>query len=289
MASKILTGDVPELMENILNNITEDFHYSLFSCALVSRHWYIYFSGSSGIKSGILHSLGRNEQFFSRLQYLSLGVMSEFSAENATALLSILARNATKIGALRFEEFEPDYDPQVIHALIRIIKSQEELKQFNIVGGFLPKKFQGIISALESQKQSLREVIIEGCGYSTEFKMLMNCENLEILRIRYCDYERILGFFDYNINTLEVVDCEIDGSKIALFFEKSGTLLQRLKLESYDARIDEQPLLLESLKSFCPNITYLDFSNIEFSTQLLDLIADGLKKNPYPRLMAYRK
>ncbi|RIB09054.1 hypothetical protein C2G38_2209891 [Gigaspora rosea] len=48
-----------------------------------------------------------------------------------------------------------------------------------------PEEFNGIISALECQKQSLRDVIIEAFGYSEEFKMLMNCENLEISRIRF--------------------------------------------------------------------------------------------------------
>ncbi|RIB11009.1 hypothetical protein C2G38_140167 [Gigaspora rosea] len=38
MASKILMGDMPELMENILNNLKYDLN-SLYSCSLVSRHW----------------------------------------------------------------------------------------------------------------------------------------------------------------------------------------------------------------------------------------------------------
>ncbi|RIB25470.1 hypothetical protein C2G38_469754 [Gigaspora rosea] len=38
MASKILMGDMPELMENILNNLKNDPN-SLYSCALASRHW----------------------------------------------------------------------------------------------------------------------------------------------------------------------------------------------------------------------------------------------------------
>ncbi|RIB01780.1 hypothetical protein C2G38_952410 [Gigaspora rosea] len=38
MASKIFMGDMPELMENILNNLNDDIH-SLHSCALVSRFW----------------------------------------------------------------------------------------------------------------------------------------------------------------------------------------------------------------------------------------------------------
>src|SRR5260363_224967 len=38
MASKMFMGDMPELMEIILNNLNNEFN-SLYSCALVSRHW----------------------------------------------------------------------------------------------------------------------------------------------------------------------------------------------------------------------------------------------------------
>ncbi|RIB13442.1 hypothetical protein C2G38_1734847 [Gigaspora rosea] len=38
MASKILTGDMIELMDNILNNLDNEIS-SLHSCALVSRYW----------------------------------------------------------------------------------------------------------------------------------------------------------------------------------------------------------------------------------------------------------
>ncbi|CAG8778619.1 10823_t:CDS:1, partial [Cetraspora pellucida] len=55
---------------------------------------------------------------------------------------------------------------------------------------------------------------------------------------------------------------------------KSGALLQRLKLDSEEDMVLEQSLLLETLKSFCPNITYFEISNIEFSSQLLDLIGN---------------
>ncbi|KAF0444664.1 hypothetical protein F8M41_003349 [Gigaspora margarita] len=278
--NKIFMGNMPELMELILNNIAKDFHYSLFSCALVSRHCGaslreldVYFPESNKIKPGIFQSLERNELFFSRLQYLSLSAISEFSTENAVDLLKILAKNTTRIIALKLDESYSQYDSQLIHELINIIKSQEQLRQFTLAG-ILPDEFHGIISALECQKQSLREVIIETCGYSDEFKILMNCENLEILRMRFCDYENIMELLDNKINTLEILDYEIDASELALFFKKSGKLLQRLKLESLDAIIFDQSLLLDALKSFCPNITYLDVSIIEFSTQFLVLIGN---------------
>ncbi|KAF0547900.1 hypothetical protein F8M41_000252 [Gigaspora margarita] len=382
MARKIFLGDMPEIMENILENLNNEFHF-LYSCTLVSRHWCkitipilwqdpfsfhqeplfistylsslgedekvilkerginavfsktifnyarflktlnlsrleskvrqwiefqppyskpyhgplirqisnllfklfiesgaslhnfdIYLSEFNEIKPEIFYSLGRNEQFFSRLQDLSLReIITEFSAENAITLLKILAKNSTKISTLKLEDFCSTCDSQVFHVLGCIIKSQEQLKRFNFDVGF-PEKLHGIISALESQKQSLIEVIIEGCDYNAEFKVLMNCKHLEIIRIRHCDYEILLKILDCKISTLEVVDCEIDASKITLNFEKFGTSLQRLKLESVDEMILEQLSLIEALKSFCPNVTYLNISNIEFSTQLIDLIGN---------------
>ncbi|RIB13087.1 hypothetical protein C2G38_1761826 [Gigaspora rosea] len=382
MAQKIFLGDMPEIMENILKNLNNEFH-SLYSCTLVSRHWCkmtipilwqdpfsfhqvplfistylssldeddkvilkerginivflktlfdyarflktlnlsrletkvrhwiefqplyskpyigplirqisnllfklfiesgailhnlnIYLSEFNEIKPEIFYSLGRNEQFFSRLQDLSLReIITEFSAENAIALLKILAKNSTKISVLKLEDFCSTCDSQVFNVLRCIIKSQEQLRRFNFDAEY-PEKLHGIISALESQKQSLIEIIIDGCDYDSEFRVLMNCKNLEIIRIRNCDYERLLKILDCKISTLELVDSEIDASKIALIFEKFGTSLQRLKLESVDEMILDQLLLIEALNSFCPNVTYLNISNIEFSTQLIDLIGN---------------
>ncbi|KAF0474666.1 hypothetical protein F8M41_024712 [Gigaspora margarita] len=230
-------------------------------------------------------------QFFSQLQELTLCIVSVFGnknrktvlkmlAENVTALLKILTKISTKSNVLKIEEFNPNYGPQVFHALISMIKSQKRLRQFHLKGINTPKEFHGIVSALESQKQSLREVLIEDCDYNVEFKTLMNCENLEIIRIRYCNDEKILKItktLNCKLTTLEIInlDCEIDASNIVLILEKSGALLQRLKIEV--KMISEQSLLLETLKSFCPNILYLNISDIEFSIQLLDLIGN-LKK-----------
>ncbi|KAF0542522.1 hypothetical protein F8M41_004506 [Gigaspora margarita] len=230
-------GDMPELMEIILK---------------------------------IFYSLGRNELFFSRLQYLSLGLISELNTDNVTALLKILAKYATKISALKLDEFYSDYEPQLHHALICITKSQEQLRQFSLVGGEeYPTEYHGIISALESQKKSLQEVLINWCACSTEFKVLTNCKNLEILRIIYCDNLKILKA---SLNTLEVTNYPIDASDTVQILQKSGTLLQRLSLISEYEKIREEPLLLETLKSFCPNITYLSITVVGISTQFLELI-----------------
>ncbi|KAF0511811.1 hypothetical protein F8M41_018175 [Gigaspora margarita] len=231
----------------------------------------LYFSDYE-INPEIFYSLGRNEQFFSQLQDLSLGLISDLNTENVTALLKILTKNATKINTLKFDEFYSDYEPQLLHALICIIKSQEQLKHFSLIGGEVyPTEFHGIISALESQKNTLKEVLIAFCAFSTEFKVLTNCKNLEIFRIKYCDNLKIL---ETSLNALEVSNNSIDASSIVQIFQKSGTLLQRLSLVSEYERIREEPLLLETLKSFCPNITYLSIGNVGFSTQYLELISN---------------
>ncbi|KAF0511817.1 hypothetical protein F8M41_018181 [Gigaspora margarita] len=198
-------GDMPELMEIILNDLNNEL-YSLYSCALVDRHWFnllfklfvesgatlhklgLYFSDYE-INPEIFYSLGRNEQFFSRLQDLSLGGISEFNIESVNALLEILAKNTTKINALKLEHYS-NYEPRTLHALEYIIKSQEQLRQFSLSGIFeYLTKFHGIISALDCQNKSLYEVIIESCTCDTEFKVLMNCKNLGILRIHDCNVE----------------------------------------------------------------------------------------------------
>ncbi|RIB23721.1 hypothetical protein C2G38_2170380 [Gigaspora rosea] len=93
-----------------------------------------------------------------------------------------------------------------------------------MAGGERSTNFHGIISALESQKNFLQEVIIT-------------------LRVRYCDTKQ-----------LKVLDCKISS------------------LEIFYCPLDEESLLLEAFKSICSNITYLNISNIGFSTQLLELI-----------------
>ncbi|KAF0557818.1 hypothetical protein F8M41_012272 [Gigaspora margarita] len=251
MASKIFMDDMPELTEKILNNLNNDF-YSLYS-------------------PEIFYSLGRNDLFFSRLQDLSLGPIPD-STENVIVLLKILAKNATKISALKLEEFYCDYEPQLLYALICIIESQEQLQQFSLVGGEgFTIEFHSIISALESQKNSLQKVVIECCAFTTEFKVLSDCKNLEYFHVRYCGDVKI---FETSLNTLEITDCSVTTSNIIQILQKSGSLLQRLKLESTYEVYLKKSLLLEALKSFCPNITYLDIPCIILSTQLVELIGD---------------
>ncbi|KAF0548844.1 hypothetical protein F8M41_025697 [Gigaspora margarita] len=173
---------MPELMENILNNLKNDPN-SLYSCALdlpdlefIARKWIsfklvepipiIYFDAlvnvvinlllklifesgavlhelilsfpdSFEFKPEIFYSIGRNELLFSILQHLSLSVIPEFNIENVTIFLKVLAKNITTISSLKLEiysEIGPRLFHSLFHAIIRIIKSQEQLKQFNLVG-----------------------------------------------------------------------------------------------------------------------------------------------------------
>ncbi|KAF0557803.1 hypothetical protein F8M41_012259 [Gigaspora margarita] len=356
MASKIFMGDMPELMEKILNNVNDDDFYSLYPCALVSRHWckmsipilwrnpflsyksplfisqyllsldeneksvlkeyeinvkfqntlfnyarflkilnlislasriyqwinhrYFYWNQSyellrchimnfllklivengaivhkldlhfadDELQSEILHLFGRNERFFSQLKELSLAGISRLSIKSATALSENLARNTTNISVLNISEYYSGYGPQLLHAIICIIKSQVQLREFRLIGEENPKEFHGIISALESQKESLEEVTIA-----------------------YCNNVRIL---ETCLNTLEINSSLIYASSLVHILEKSGKLLQRINLESDGGKICEESLLLRTLKSFCPNITYLNISCIRFSTQFQDLICN---------------
>ncbi|KAF0507606.1 hypothetical protein F8M41_018986 [Gigaspora margarita] len=206
----------------------------------------LWFSEDFEFKPEIFYSIGRNKLFFSRLQHLSLEVIPEFNIGNVTTFLWVLAKNITTIGSLKLE-FYSNYEPRLFlslfYALIRIIKSQEQLRLFKLVGEKYPTEFYGIISALE-----------------------------KTLRIRNCNAKLLL---DYKISTLEVIDCPIDVQTIPLILEKSGLLLQRLSfVQAESDNICEEFLFLEALKSFCPNITYLSIKQIEFSKQLLELIGN---------------
>ncbi|KAF0449828.1 hypothetical protein F8M41_002320 [Gigaspora margarita] len=222
------------------------------------------------IKPEIFYLLQRNEKFFSQLQNLSLYDLSKFSIESAVNLLMILAKNARKINTLYFE-FYTKYDSQVFQALISIIKSQEQLRLFKINSGDNEveiKEYHGVISALTSQKQTLQEIYLVYCEYSVEFEVLMNCENLEILRIDNSDYI-FLNISGYKINTLEVNDQIIMASPIISFLEKFGTLLQRLKITCGEVCEGELYLLKALTSKFlCPNLTYLYMCFGEFSDSL---------------------
>ncbi|KAF0503174.1 hypothetical protein F8M41_019672 [Gigaspora margarita] len=121
------------------------------------------------------HSLEQNMQFYSRLQHLTLDIILDFGIENIAKFLRVLAKNTTKIGALRLV-FHSGYESKLIHtlspALIHFIKSQEQLRKFILNGNDdCPTEFYGIISALESQKDTLQEVTLEDCVFSAEFSL----------------------------------------------------------------------------------------------------------------------
>ncbi|RIB29424.1 hypothetical protein C2G38_2238956 [Gigaspora rosea] len=234
----------------------------------------ITFPNSLKLKPEIFCSLEQNKQFFSRLRQLYLAEITSSNIESAIKLLRTVANHTIKIRILKLYQFISDYEPQIYHAIIYIIKSQEQIRLFSIVGEEYLTEFHGIIAALESQKNSLQEIIMFNFDYNIEFEVLNNCKNLEILRIKYCNkgLPKLSKLLDYKIGTLEIVGCPIDGKPIALMLEKSGTLLQRLILESND-KIQEESLLLGALKS-CPNITYLSIQGIVFSPQLVKRIGD---------------
>ncbi|KAF0542835.1 hypothetical protein F8M41_004306 [Gigaspora margarita] len=258
--------------------------FKLFLESGAILHKFVLFnSGFLKFELEIFHSLEQFVQFYTRLQDLSLEIISNFSIGNIAKLLRVLAKNNTKISVLRLA-FHSKYESKLIHilfpALIHFIKSQEQLRKFILCGrDDCPTEFYGIISALESQKNTLQEVILAGCVFSAEYKVLNNCKNLETLRISDCDTE-LLKLLDYNISTLEIslpyfrYD-ELEPIIIQIL-EKIGILLQRLKIDT-GIVIREESLILEALKSFCPNIIYLYITNIRLSTQFLELI-DNLQK-----------
>ncbi|KAF0501158.1 hypothetical protein F8M41_020123 [Gigaspora margarita] len=251
---------------------------SLFESGAVLHKLVLWFPESFEFKPEIFYLMERNELFFSRLQHLSLYIIPECNIESVTIFLKVLAKNITTISSLDLvihSDFESRLFHSLFHAIIRIIKSQVQLKWFSLDGVDHPTEFYGIISALECQKNSLQEVIIIRCGYNKEFRVLKYCKTLETLRIRDCS-PKLLNFLDCEISALEVFDCPIDVQTIPLILENSGLLLQRLSFDPIDFgnEIHEVMFFLETLKSFCPNITYLNIQYSKFSIQLLELIGN---------------
>ncbi|KAF0454752.1 hypothetical protein F8M41_001531 [Gigaspora margarita] len=242
------------------------------------------FSVLDEIQPEICYSLEQNMQFLSRLQDLSINSISsksKFNIESLATLLKILGKATTKLNTLNIE-VPHYYDPQLFHSLICIINSQKQLKQFYMSDTYgFSENLHNIISALKSQKQSLQECRIFGCKFTEVFKVLANFENLETLCVGGCkssnnkELLKILEKNFYKINTFEVItNMGFDTLNIVQCLKKFGSLLQRLKLEAIGDDIVEQSLLLETIKSFCPNITYLYIWDIGLSAQFQELIGN---------------
>ncbi|RIB18854.1 hypothetical protein C2G38_2084602 [Gigaspora rosea] len=250
----------------------------------------VYFPDSLKLRPEIFYLLEQNMQFISRLQYLFLSRVAFSNIESATTLLRTLAKYATKIKDLKLREFDTacdSYKTQLFHAIIQIIKSQERLRLISINGIKNHLEFHSIISALESQKNSLQEAIIEKCGWSAEFEILKSCKNLDTFRIRFCDM-KLLKILNCKISTLEILNRHWDISTTTQILEMSGLMLNRLRLISVIKGYEETSILvLEALKSFCPNITYLDLGYMEFSTPLIEVIGN-LQKLQFLSLLLFQ-
>ncbi|KAF0533036.1 hypothetical protein F8M41_010736 [Gigaspora margarita] len=234
----------------------------------------VYFSDSLKLKPEIFYLLEQNMQFISHLQYLSLSNVAFSNIGSTTTFLRTLAKYATKIKDLKLAY--NSYKASPLYYIIQIIKSQEQLRLINLNGIGYPSEFYCIISALESQKNLLQEAIIEDCIWSSEFAILKNCKNLDTFRIRNCDM-KLLKILNCKISILEMDDNyrNVDVSTITQILEMSGLILKQLKLSSM-LKVDEETsiLELEALKSFCPNITYLNLGHIKFFTQLIEIISN---------------
>ncbi|KAF0521656.1 hypothetical protein F8M41_015736 [Gigaspora margarita] len=222
------------------------------------------------IKPEIFYSLGRNDYFFSQLQELKIFIKTVPCPQRIITLLKLLGDKAKKINRLNLLGFNEE-DPQLFHTVAYVVKSQEQLRSLNLL-------CSAIIPALRCQHNSLREIILDKCDFSnTNFNELRNYKNLEVIRIYGgIDTDRVLNILDNNlhmINTLELNDYySINVSNMLQNLQKSGLLLQRLGLYSVQNEISSLPSLLETLISYCPNITYLNLSIIKLSDQFLNLI-----------------
>ncbi|RIB05038.1 hypothetical protein C2G38_2254034 [Gigaspora rosea] len=231
----------------------------------------------SFIKPEVFYSLGQNIRFFSQLQYVSVDTgYEDFFADENIAFLKVLAKTSTKIHTLQFNMHDVGYNvAPLCHALANIIRSQCQLTEFNLTG--MDLNVQEIIFALATQQKSLKEFKIDYCYDSgINFNVLLKCEKLETLRIRWYDEKseilKPLSNGSCNLNTLEIIDLEVDSSDVIQILKKNV--------------VQSQSSLLEILLKFCPNITYLNISSIELSIQLIDLIG-SLKNLQFLTLLWY--
>ncbi|KAF0429787.1 hypothetical protein F8M41_005636 [Gigaspora margarita] len=226
------------------------------------------------VNSEISYLLERNTHFFSQLQDL---FVEEYNVENVIMLLNILSSNATNLYELKFKTFNIN-DTQLLHAFISIIKSQQHLEWFKFHGNenIIPEFNEEVISALENQNKALKGIQIAFCEFNTEFEALRKFENLEAISIVGSDEQKILKLLNPDLcklSTLEICSYEsIEAANIIQILEKSGPLLQQLKLDSDENEIYSQSLLFETLINFCQNITYLYISSFKLSDQFLNLI-----------------
>ncbi|KAF0483839.1 hypothetical protein F8M41_023205 [Gigaspora margarita] len=224
----------------------------------------------------IIFTLGQNEHFFSRLQEVSVEIESEGSYFiEGIRLLQILTTTTSKIHTLQFKigEIDDCYKQEVYYLFVNIIRSQQQLRRFNLIYDIeLEMKLNGIIPALECQRNSLQEIKIFNCDYNLSLEKLIKSKNLEVFRMSYCEEYRLLKPLINNhckISTLEIISFDLYESvvnQLAQYLKKSGTLLQRLKLDSEEG-IESQSSLLEALMT-CSNLTYLYISPIIFSAQV---------------------
>ncbi|KAF0479013.1 hypothetical protein F8M41_023921 [Gigaspora margarita] len=256
MASKILKGDMTELMENILNNLNDDI-YSLHSCTLVSRHWCkmsipilwqepFLFKTRPSFISNYFSSLDEYDKFFLK----RCGINEEFSET-----LFDYARFLKVLNLWRFKCKVDDW----IELFNSKSLNDDNTSSYHIIN-------------------LLFKLLIESGAILHKFSLCFS-KSLEFKpEIFYTQIQHLsLVLVDLNIEStitwLRALSQE-QLRKFSLF--GSGILLQRLCLKS-DYEINEEPLLLEAIKSFCPNITCLRISGFVISTQFIELIGNFQK------------
>ncbi|KAF0452388.1 hypothetical protein F8M41_001897 [Gigaspora margarita] len=200
------------LKRNIINDITNLLPKLFIESGATLYNLDLYFLMPLKFKLEIFYTLGQNEQFLLQLQYLSLSRIENDNIDTAITC----------------------YKPQIYHALINVIKSQEQLELFGIAGAGFLTEFHGIISALDSQTNSLQEVIIDSCAFNEEFecytdgipdeelkKLVMQFSEILPLTVQYFDLDNCLEPYTdillnhYNVPLKKLLIYNIYNKKIA--------------------------------------------------------------------------
>ncbi|RIB20421.1 hypothetical protein C2G38_2179347 [Gigaspora rosea] len=153
-----------------INNLL--FKLFIENCATL-RKLGLYFSKSLELKPEIFYTLGESNQFFLRIQHLSLNEISDGNIEGAITLLKALAKHTTKISTLKINNIVPYYyETQLVHVLINVIKSQEQLRLLAL---------SSIALILEKSGLLLQRLSVEAMNQNFDYVGVHEYSNLEAL------------------------------------------------------------------------------------------------------------
>ncbi|CAG8560145.1 2773_t:CDS:2 [Scutellospora calospora] len=235
-------------------------------------------ASSFKFRSEIFSLMKQNKIFFSNLNEFIIYTEKGKLIDESIEFLKILSESTESIKVLKIHEmgiYDQTtfiYDSHSLKALIGFIESQKSIKKLDIS---YSDSFTGVISALNCHL-SLHEIIVQG-KYIQEFKVLNDCENLEVLRIKSSEALPLLKQLSNSNCRIRILDIYArvhDILDVISFLQEHGPLLQRFRLMPFGTTLS-QTRLTRTLRDFCLNLEYFGLSSLNFSDQLVDFVKNS--------------